>query len=157
MGCATAGTALVALLLLATSCRSGPPAAYVPGLGEIMTLTQMRHAKLWFAGEAENWPLADYELDEIEEGFADATRFHPTHKSAPSPLTVLVPEFIGPPLQELRTAVQDRDRASFERGFDALTAACNGCHRAAGFSFNVVTRPTANPYPNQQFRVTGRP
>ena len=29
--------------------------AYVPGLGEIMSLQQMRHAKLWLAGQAENW------------------------------------------------------------------------------------------------------
>jgi hypothetical protein len=37
-----------------------------------MTLTQMRHAKLWFAGQAANWPLAAYELDELHEGMQDA-------------------------------------------------------------------------------------
>src|ERR1700692_621005 len=45
---------------------------YAPGLGEIMTLTQMRHLKLWLAGAAKNWELADYELDELKEGFDDA-------------------------------------------------------------------------------------
>ncbi|MGE5413642.1 MAG: hypothetical protein ACM3NW_05660, partial [Syntrophomonadaceae bacterium] len=39
-----------------------------PGLGELMTFNQMRHAKLWFAGEAGNWKLARYELDELGEG-----------------------------------------------------------------------------------------
>ena len=42
---------------------------YTPGLGEIMSLQQMRHSKLWSAGSAHNWPLAAYELDELKEGF----------------------------------------------------------------------------------------
>ena len=40
-----------------------------------MTLTQMRHAKLWFAGQAANWSLAAYELDELNEGMQDAATF----------------------------------------------------------------------------------
>jgi hypothetical protein len=37
----------------------------------IMSLQQMRHPKLYFAGQAENWDLAAYEPDEIGEGFDD--------------------------------------------------------------------------------------
>jgi hypothetical protein len=154
---AAADAALVSLVLaigplVVSACRTPCPPASLPGLGEIMTLTQMRHMKLWFAGDAENWPLADYELDELEEGLADAVRFHPTHKDAPRPLTELVPEFTALPIRKLRAAVANRDPASFAAAYDALTAACNGCHGATGFSFNVVTRPTANPYANQKFR-----
>jgi len=118
-----------------------------------MTLTQMRHIKLWFAGAAENWRLADYELDELEEGFADAARLHPRHKGAPRPLTELIPEFADLPVRSLRSAVADRDVASFSNAYDSLTAGCNGCHQATGFSFNVVSRPTSNPYSNQEFRA----
>ena len=39
---------------------------YNPGLGEFMTATQLRHAKLWFAGKDSNWDLAAYEIDEIK-------------------------------------------------------------------------------------------
>ena len=49
-------------------------APMVPGLGEIMTLQQLRHIKLWFAGRAGNWPLADYEIGELNEGFEDVTQ-----------------------------------------------------------------------------------
>jgi hypothetical protein len=42
----------------ACSGHNNPTPTYAPGLGEIMTFTQMRHAKLWMAGEAENWELA---------------------------------------------------------------------------------------------------
>src|SRR4051812_10619726 len=58
-------------------------AAYVPGLGELMALQQMRHAKLWFAGSNRNWPLADYELDELREGFEDVQKLHQTHDGIP--------------------------------------------------------------------------
>jgi len=149
------GIAVASFLAIAAS-RARPPAApaqeaYAPGLGEIMSATQMRHLKLWFAGQAENWPLASYEIDELEEGFADAARFHPTHKSAPRPLTELVPQFTDGPIAALRAAVAHRSTAEFAAAHDALTQGCNGCHAAAGFAFNVVRRPTANPYSNQEF------
>jgi hypothetical protein len=44
---------------------------YRPGLGEFMAATQLRHAKLWFAGKMNNWDLAAYEIDEIKEGLED--------------------------------------------------------------------------------------
>jgi hypothetical protein len=125
--------------------------AFVPGLGEIMAATQMRHLKLWYAGRAANWPLASYEIDELEEGLADAVRFHPEHKSAPRPLTELVPQFTAGPIAALRAAVAQRSTTAFAAAHDSLTQGCNGCHAAAGFSFNVVKRPTANPYTNQEF------
>jgi hypothetical protein len=127
------------------------PGAPVPGLGEIMTLTQMRHAKLWFAGQAQNWPLAAYEVDELEEGFADAIRFHPTHKSSPLPLTQLIPLKMNAPLAALRASIGQQDGAAFTRAFDSLTASCNECHQATDFGFNVVTTPSSNPFPNQVF------
>jgi len=117
-----------------------------------MSLTQMRHLKLWFAGQAENWALASYETDELEEGFRDVVRFHPTHKGIPVPLSQLVPEFTDGPIEALRSAIERRDLVGFTAAYDSLTGACNGCHGAASFSFNVVERPSANPYSNQRFQ-----
>jgi hypothetical protein len=143
----------VAVLLAALSGCSREPAAppYTPGLGEIMTLTQMRHAKLWLAGQAANWPLAAYELEELREGMEDAATYHPTHKDAPLPIDQLIDKMMKDPLEQLDTAVSARDGSAFSNGFDRLTDACNACHKATNFGFNVVTRPAANPYPNQTF------
>ncbi len=153
---------LSASALFAGACRQQPPAppattkpAYVPGLGEIMTFNQMRHTKLWFAGQAENWPLAAYELDELREGFDDAVRFHPTQKGSPLPIKDLVPKMVTEPLHQLDLAIQAEDKARFDDAFDELTRACNSCHRAANFGFNVVRRPTANPFTNQVFTPQG--
>ena len=49
-----------------------PPSASSPNwsqlsLGNIMLLVQARHAKIWFAGRAQDWALADFELNHIAD------------------------------------------------------------------------------------------
>ena len=146
-------------LLLICGCSRRPPSApaYTPGLGEIMAFNQMRHAKLWFAAQAGNWELASYELDELHEGLDDAARLHPTHKDAPLPIPALIQKIMDQPLADLGAAVKARDQAGFSARYDALTAACNSCHQATNFGFNVVTRPSFNPYSNQSFAPSHRP
>ncbi len=122
---------------------------YTPGLGEIMTLQQMRHAKLWLAGSEKNWPLADYELDELREGFEDVEKLHPTHEGVP--VGAMVKSLTAGPLDALGKAIDAKDGASFAKSFDQLTEACNACHRAAKHGFIVITRPAASPFPNQRF------
>jgi hypothetical protein len=131
--------------------RSAEQGAYAPGLGEIMSLQQMRHTKLWLAGQAGNWELASYELDELSEGFDDVVTYHPTHKDSPVAPKDAIPRLVTEPLAELRTAVELKNSQAFARGYDALTAACNSCHEATNFGFNRVQRPESNPYPNQAF------
>jgi hypothetical protein len=128
-----------------------PAAVEPPGLGELMTFNQMRHAKLWFAGEAGNWKLAAYELDELGEGFDDVERYHPTHKDSPVPIPEAVEKIMRAPLADVGRAIGAKDRERFERAFDAVTDGCNRCHQATNFAFNVVQRPTANPFSNQDF------
>ena len=151
--CSKVAAACVAVALSA-GCEQGrheKPAPYVPGLGEIMSAQQMRHLKLWYAGQAGNWPLAAYELDELQEGFEDVVRFHPRHGDAPRPLTELVPEMTSGPIAALREAIEKPSAPDFAAAYDALTQGCNACHVAAQFPFNVVTRPATNPYSNQRF------
>jgi hypothetical protein len=124
---------------------------YTPGLGEIMTLQQMRHNKLWWAGQAANWDLAAYEIKELGEGFDDIVTYHPTHEESPVAPRDAIPRMITAPIADLREVIGKRDAQAFEPAFDALTKACNDCHRATNFGFNVVQRPTMNPYSNQAF------
>jgi hypothetical protein len=140
-----------------TACGGGAQAggsaagAYVPGLGEIMSLQQMRHTKLWLAGDAGNWKLASYEADELGEGFDDVLMYHPTHKDAPVAPKDAIPRMVTQPLADVRAAIAKKDPAAFDQAYDALTTACNNCHDAMDFGFNHVQRPASNPYPNQVF------
>jgi hypothetical protein len=136
-------------LCLPLTATAQPKEPYIPGLGEIMTLQQMRHLKLWFASQAGNWSLADYELDELKEGFEDVIKYFPNKDDAPiGPMATAVLE---KEVADLSKAIEAKDRKTFAAAFDKLTASCNACHQSAKKPFIVVQRPSANPYANQSF------
>ena len=136
-------------LVLPLAAQAQPKEPFTPGLGEIMTLQQMRHLKLWFAGQAGNWPLADYELDELKEGYEDIVKYFPTKDDVPTgPMASAI---IEKEVAELNKAIEAKDRKQFTAAFDKLTASCNACHQSSKKQFIVVQRPTANPYANQSF------
>lgn len=128
---------------------------YVPGFGEFMGATQMRHAKLWFAGNDRNWHLANYELDEIKEGLQDVSKFYPVFKG--TPISYMLDSMMAKPLTEISIAIEANDIARFKSSFDKLTDACNSCHRLANFDFIVIQRPTALPTGNQVYAPNSEP
>jgi hypothetical protein len=88
---------------------------------------------------------------ELGEGFDDIVKYHPTHEESPVAPKDAIPRMMTDPVANLRAAIEKRDTERFDAGFDSLTAACNNCHQATNFGFNVVQRPAANPHPNQAF------
>jgi hypothetical protein len=114
-----------------------------------MTATQLRHAKLWFAGKNNNWALAGYEIDEIKEGLEDAARLHPTLDGVP--VAEMVKTIIVPRLERLEKAVEGKNSTQFIAAFDELTNGCNSCHAGAGKPFIRIQRPTEAPLSNQNF------
>ena len=54
---------------------AGAKEPYAPGIAEIMIMTQIRHAKLWLAGNAGNWgPITiDEELNRVYLATEDGT------------------------------------------------------------------------------------
>jgi hypothetical protein len=135
--------AIATLHLMAPSARS-QEANEAPdaNIGDIMGYQQVRHAKLWFAGHGGNWPLAEYEIEKLKDGFDEMNRLigGDTIKQA-----------VGDPIAALEKAVDAKNGDAFARGFDQLTAGCNGCHRLLDHAFIVIQRPTAVPFSNQSF------
>jgi hypothetical protein len=138
-------------ILVSVLCAAAQPAKepYAPGLGEFMTATQLRHAKLWFAGKENNWDLAAYEIDEITEGLEDAEKQFPTREGLP--VADMIKANIDPAIEELKKAVEARSSAKFAAAFDQLTSACNTCHAGANKPFIRIQRPTSSPLSNQNF------
>jgi hypothetical protein len=138
-------------ILVSVLCAAAQPAKepYAPGLGEFMTATQLRHAKLWFAGKENNWDLAAYEIDEITEGLEDAEKQFPTRDGLP--VADMIKANIDPAIEELKKAVEARSSAKFAVAFDQLTSACNTCHAGANKPFIRIQRPTSSPLSNQIF------
>jgi len=130
----------------ASQAGNGP---YAPRLGDLMILQQIRHAKMWFAVAANNWPLAGHELAGLKDGFEDVDRLYPTIQGI-STKPVLAALGAGE-LTELGRAIEDRDRIKFVTAFDRLTAACNGCHQSTGHGFVVIQQPISPPFNNQSY------
>jgi hypothetical protein len=114
----------------------------VPTIGDIMAMQQMRHIKLWFAGRAGNWQLADYEIDKLKDGFGKV------HQQLGGDT---VEKAVGPGLSALEQAIDGKDRAAFTVAFDRLSAGCNSCHTMLDHAYIVIQRPASLPYSDQLF------
>jgi hypothetical protein len=119
---------------------------YRPGLGEFMMAIQLHHAKLWFAGQNQNWPLADYEINEIKETLEDVPKYCGDEEGVKSI------GMIDAPLDSIIHAIQQKNILQFKNSYILLTNTCNGCHKAAEHGFNVITIPTSLPVTNQNFK-----
>lgn len=122
---------------------------FTPGLHTFMMELQHRHASLWFAGNAENWRLADYYLHELGELIGDIEQTHPEYEGIP--VADLLGEITLPAVGSVQGAVDGGDRDAFTRAYDDLTGACNACHTASDRSVLVIQRPSSPPLTNLRF------
>ncbi len=119
--------------------------AYVPGFGEFMSDVQVHHAKLWFAGINQNWPLADFEIKEIIELKDDIIKYETDR-----PESKMIP-MLQPALDSVSQTIQHKNLVDFKKSFVFLTNTCNNCHRAVRYPFNDVKIPDTPPFTNQVF------
>ena len=121
--------------------------SYRPGFGEFMSSIQIHHNKLWFAGQNQNWKLADFEINEIKESLDDIKKYCKDRVETNSI------GMIEQPLQNVSDAIQQKNVTGFKNNYTILTATCNSCHQATQHEFNVITIPTAPPFSNQNFKL----
>jgi hypothetical protein len=129
---------------------NGAPVPYTLTMGDMMnTLIQPRHAKLGLAGEAQNWPLAQYALVEIRQAFAGIVKAQP--KFMGLPVQQLVDAALTQPMNAVDAAIKEQDAKKFAAAYAQLTAGCNACHTAVEHPFVVIKVPDASAFPNQDF------
>ena len=126
----------VAQLRAAQSATS--PAAPAPELGQQMLELQIRHARLWQAGEARNWMLTQFQLAELRESLAGVVELNGDHAALqPRRLAEVLPQMMDPALAKMQLAVDGEDGAAY----DQLSDACTACHASADHGFLVIQRP----------------
>jgi uncharacterized protein HemX len=119
--------------------QAEPPKAE---LGQQMLGLQIRHARLWAAGEGGDWLLAQFQLSELNEALDDVVAENPEHAALqPQRLADVLPMMMKPAVSKLRDAIDHHDKAAFESAYDGLSAACSGCHKIADHGFLVIQRP----------------
>ena len=129
--------------------------AAVPGVGSIMFAVQIHFGKLYFAGQAQNWELAGYELFELEENLDKAATLRPEENGVN--LAGLTGTFKQTQLSALAQAVDKKDSESFLGAYEEALSVCNACHLETDRPFLVITLPDAPPVTNQQWEVRGSP
>jgi hypothetical protein len=120
--------------------------SYKPGLGEFMSGIQVHHAKLWFAGQAQNWSLSVFETKEIREAIDDIQMY-----CTDRPETVSI-HMIKPALDSMDEAIKNKSISQFKSSYILLTNTCNDCHKATKHEFNVIQIPSTPPFTNQAFQ-----
>ncbi len=143
---AIAATCVAASLPVLADDQNPPPAqqVYTPRLNNIMILTQLGHFKLWYAGAVQNWPLANYELEQIRASIRLAKILYPD--SDKSNMDKMIPV-----AEDLDKAIKAKDAAGFTSAYGKLTAACNTCHEATGFGFIKIRVPRLSPIETSPF------
>jgi hypothetical protein len=131
-----------------------PPPSAVPvvmTMGDLMnTLVQPRHLKLGLAGQAQNWPLAKYALEQLRAAFANIVSAKP--KFSGMPVGELVDVALGPPLKAVETAIKQQDAQKFAAAFEQVSQGCNACHMELDHPYVVIKTPDASAFPNQEFK-----
>lgn len=120
-----------------------------PGVGQIMTRAQLDFAKLYFAGQARNWDLAEFERGEVAEDLKAAVALRPKERGVN--IAGIMGAFSNGPLTSLQNAIAVYDWPLFRKAYRESVKMCNACHQATGRPFIVITVPTHPPVFNQRW------
>ena len=120
----------------------------VPSQSHSMTDVGYQFANLWFAGKQENWPLAQFFLNESRQHIAWTIRIRPIRKDPagnPVDLKSIFEVISNGPLKNLSQSIQNKDEAKFTETYKQMLTACYGCHIASGKPFLHPVVPQSPP------------
>ncbi len=147
---AMAATALVLTLGRAPQDEgSAEPYEVAVAMGRLQRFAE----KLYFSGTAENWPLADFYLHEIEETSDEVIRAGAMDEGVA--VSAYMRTMFPPALAEMKKALQTRQVEPFNRAYEGLLLSCNACHQSTGHGYVRLKAPAAPSYPSQEFRPQG--
>jgi hypothetical protein len=106
----------------------------LPSQSHMMADVSDHFANLWFAGSAENWPLADFYLAETKSHLRWAVRRIPIRKDNKGRdinLGNILEAFENSQLAQLKGTIDQKDKAKFETVYKESLTVCYSCHSAA--------------------------
>jgi hypothetical protein len=122
--------------------------ALVPSNSHIMMDVQWHWTNLWFAAQAKNWPLAQYQFNETRGHIQWLTRKAPTMKSAgPDKEEVNIEGIFEAidtsSLAEVKAAIAAKDAARFATAYRTMEESCYSCHKSVGRPYLKPQIPNA--------------
>ena len=125
--------------------------AIQPGTAPRMIDMTIYFNNMWFGARAGNWDLARFEVYRSEEAVKAIYVVRPKRIDTLKPWA----EFALPALIK---AIEAKDKAGFEKAYDAAIAGCNGCHAASGggplksMAAFKITRPKTPMFSNIDYK-----
>src|SRR5437773_8883591 len=99
----------------------------------VMADVSNHYCNLWFAGQAENWPLAQFYCDETRSHLKWAVRVIPVRKDREGrevDLRAILDALEQTTLKDLDLAVKSKEKEKFSAAYKAQLENCMACHRA---------------------------
>src|SRR3984893_3810562 len=107
---------------------------FQPAMDDLMTmLVQPRHIRLYYAGQAKNWRLAAFQVNELRGALARIGRTIPNYRNIN--VDTAVASIFAEKLKAVGDAVKVADLTQFNAAYEEMTAACNDCHKGMEHSF----------------------
>ena len=106
----------------------------LPSQSHMMADVGDHFTNLWFAGRAENWPLADFYLGETRSHLRWAVHRIPVRKDNRGQdvnLVSILEAFENSQLTRLKQAIDRKERSGFESLYKESLTVCYSCHKAA--------------------------
>ena len=121
----------------------------MPGQAFAMTQIAYNFSNLWFAAQAENWPLAKFYIDETRVRLRWAMRITPSRRISSGQLDLLPisSSIEDNQVKAVADAVSEQDQTAFRTAYTGLMQACQGCHEASEKAFLRLQIPTAPAEP----------
>lgn len=133
--------------------------ALVPSQSHAMADVDYHFSNLWFAVGNENWPLAQFYLNETRSHLRWAVRIRPVRRLSTGGEFDLRPMLQGvenSALASLQASLDKRDRNAFERDYRQTMDACFACHQTAEKPFLRPRIPEAPSSRMIDFRAAPR-
>lgn len=126
----------------------------LPDQSHAMEDVSHHFANLWFAGQKENWPLANFYWSETRSHLRWAVRIIPKRKDNAGreiDLPAILQAMENTPLKQLQDAITAKDKTAFEKTYRLTMETCYACHKAADKPFIHPQIPTQPETPIVNF------
>ena len=107
-------------------------------------------SNLWFAGQAGNWPLANYYFSEARNHIRWLIRINPMPKGPTGDLVDLQAIFDGldtSTFKDVKDVIDKKDGARFEAVYRQSLEGCYSCHKSVGRAYLRPQIPAIAPQP----------
>lgn len=121
-------------------------------VADIMTKFQRHSNKLWFAGQAENWELAEFYVHELEEAMEIIEQNRIMDDGVN--LSTLIGMMGLEPLKQVDAAIDNKNKEDFSAKYQFLVTNCNNCHASSKHAYINIKAPETPVFDNQVYEAT---